>query len=200
MMPSPDLPRPGSTPDAEGVGEPGLGADAAAPVEPLHAILDDPAAFDRMADELRQRRRGFPDHRRPVASLLDALVWFFKLRAETSLIEATAKARRSMDEVVEEEHRLIDEEFDRAHDALPAFEAGLRRAREAGSAEVAFDSRDPEQDRMAGALIAYLVSTEFATVRTEELSADAFRYHIAVDWPALDDFAARLTLPAMSNE
>ncbi len=200
-MLSPDPSRPSSRPAApEGSGEPGTGAHDVAPVEPLHAILDDPVAFDQMVDGLRERRSGFPDHRHPVASLLDALVWFFKLRAETSLLEATAKARRPMDEVVEEEHRLIDDELDRAHEALPAFEAGLRRARAAGNSEVTFDSQDPEQDRMAGALIAYLVATEFATVRTEELPGDRFRYHIAVDWPALDAFAARLTLPGLRDE
>jgi len=97
-----------------------------------------------------------------------------------------------MDQVLEEEQRLADEALDRAREDLPAFEAGLRKARAAGGREVTFDSRDPDQDRMAGALIGYLVATDFATARTEELPGDQYRYHIAVDLPRLDAFARRL--------
>ena len=162
---------------------------------PLHAILEDEEGFERVAQELRSWRRGFPDRDRPLASLLDGLVWFFKLRAETAAIEATAKARRPMDEVVKEEQRLIGDELDRAREALPDFERGIREMRSAGQAEVAFDSGDPEQDRVAGALIGYLVATDFATARTEELSEGRYRYHIAANWPLLDHFATRLGLP-----
>jgi hypothetical protein len=187
-MASPDGPRPDPAPDLPE-------AEDVPTVEPLHAILDDPEAFERRAEELRRRRSGFPDRDRPLASLLEALVWFFKLRAETTLVEADAGARRPMGEVLREEQRLIDDELDRARAALPDFEAGIHETRWAGPAAVAFDSRDPDQDRIAGTLITYLVSTEFATVRTEELPGDRYRYHIAVDWPRLDAFAARLGLP-----
>lgn len=199
MMPSPDAPRPAPSPDSpqgyQEYDDPATADPSVAPVEPLHAILDNPVVFERRADELRHRRSGFPDRGRPVASLLDALVWFLKLRAEATTLEANAKARRPMAEVAEEEERLIADEFERARAALPDFERGLRGLRSARPDEVIFDSRDPEQDRIAGALIAYLVSTDFATVQTEDLPGERYRYRIAVDWDRLDDFAARLDLP-----
>ena len=80
-----------------------------------------------------------------------------------------------------------------------AVAAGLRLARAAGGGEVAFDSRDPDQDRLAGALIAYLVATDFATVRTDELGDEQYRYNVAVDWRRLDDLAARLGLPPVDR-
>jgi hypothetical protein len=171
------------------------GAGDGPPAAPLHAILDDPDAFEQRAKDLREWRPGFPDTGRPVASLLDALVWFFKLRADTFSMIALSTARRPMAEVKEEERRLIDEELERARAALPSFELGLRAARTAGDGEITFDSRDPDQDRIAGALIAYLVSTEFATVRTEDLPDDRYLYHLRVDWTALAAFARRLDLP-----
>ncbi len=167
-------------------------------------ILDDPAAFEQREADLRRWRPGFPDRSRPVASLLDALVAFFKLRAQTTDLEANATSRRPMADVIEEESRMVDEELRKAAEALPAVELGLRLARTALTAgasgsELSLESRDPEQDRVAGALIAYLVSTDFATVRTEELPDQRYRYGIAVDWPRLDAFATRLGLPAPSQ-
>ena len=179
---------------------PGPGTDTGAPsAAPLHAILDDPVAFEERAEALRRRRPGFPDRDRPAASLLDALVWFFKLPARQSLLEATATARRPMADVEDEEARLVGEELDRARESLADFEVGLRLARAAGSGELSLDSRDPELDRVAGALIANLVANDFATVRPEELDGQRFRYDVAIDWPRLDDFASRLGLPAPSR-
>jgi hypothetical protein len=155
--------------------------------------------FERRLAELRERRRGFPDRDRPYASLLDALAWIFKADAEVTNVEVLSTAGRPMADVKEEERRVEDAELERAHETLPEFEEGLRSALRAGEREIAFDSRDQRQDRVAGALIRYLVSTGFATVRTEELGGDAFRYHIAVDWPRLDDLAARLGLPRFSQ-
>lgn len=207
MMPSPDVPGGKPHPGYEAPDDPTeIRPEAAPAVEPLHAIMDDSEAFEARADELRRRRPGFPDRGRPVASLLDALVWFFKLRADTAELESNARARRSMGDVVEEEQRMIGDELDHARESLPAFEDGLRRVQTVGLAagglrpdlEVSFDSTEPEQDRAAGALIAYLVSTGFATVRTEDRSDQRYRYHIAVDWSSLDDFAGRLGLPSAS--
>ncbi len=165
----------------------------------LHAILDDPAAFEQRAAELRRLRTGFPERGRPAAALLDALVWFFKLPARQTLLEATATARRPMADVEKEEARLVGEELDRARESLADFEVGLRLARAASPGELTLDSREPELDRIAGALIANLVANDFAAARTEELSAERYLYHVDVDWPRLDDFAARLELPPPSR-
>jgi hypothetical protein len=155
--------------------------------------------FERRLAELRERRRGFPDGDRPFAAVLDALAWIYKADAEVTSVEALSAAGRPMADVKEEERRVESEELERAHEALPEFEDGLRSAQRAGGREIALDSRDPRQDRVADALIRYLVSTGFAAVRTEELGGDAFRYHIAVDWPRLDDLMARLGLPPLSQ-
>ena len=104
-----------------------------------------------------------------------------------------------MADVAQEEERLANDELDRARDSAPDLEAGLRLARAAGPREVAFDSRDPSQDAIAGALISTLVTSRVATVRTEELGGEAYRYHIAVDWPALETFAARVGLPPVAE-
>ena len=188
---------PGPTPGRDFTG-PGTDAGVPPPA-PLHAILHDPTAFEERAEALRRQRPGFPDPDRPAASLLDALVWFFKLPTRQNLLEATATARRPMADVEDEEARLVGEELGRARESLADFELGLRLARAAGRGELSLDSRQEELDRIAGALIANLVATEFATARTEELDGGRYRYHIAVDWPRLDDFAARLGLAAPSR-
>jgi hypothetical protein len=64
---------------------------------------------------------------------------------------------------------------------------------------VALDSRDPAEDRLAGALISILVASDFATARTEELGDEAYRYHVAVDWPRLDEMAERIGLPPVTG-
>ena len=188
---------PGPTPGRDFTG-PGTDAGVPPPA-PLHAILHDPTAFEERAEALRRQRPGFPDPDRPAASLLDALVWFFKLPTRQNLLEATATARRPMADVEDEEARLVGEELDRARESLADFELGLRLARAAGAGELTLDSGEPELDRIAGALIANLVATDFATVRTEDSGDRRYLYHVAVDWPRLDAFAARLDLPLPSR-
>jgi len=161
--------------------------------------LDDQAAFDQRLAELRARHSNFPDRRRPLQSLVEAIVWCSKVHAEALTLQATSGPRRPMADVVQEEERLGTDELDRARASVPDLEAGLRLARAAGPREVAFDSRDPAQDAVAGALISTLVTTDFATVRTEDLGNEAYRYHIAVDWSALDAFAARIDLPPVAE-
>jgi len=161
--------------------------------------LDDQAALDKRLAELRERRPDFPDRRRPLVSLVEAIVWCEKAHAEAITLEATSGPRRPMADVVQEEQRLIGDELARVRDSAPDLEAGLRLARAAGPREVAFDSRDPSQDTVAGALISTLVTSRFATVRTEDLGGNSYRYHIAVDWPALENFAARAGLPPLAD-
>ena len=165
----------------------------------VEETLEERAEFERRVGELRRRRSGFPDSGRPLASLVQAITWVYKVRDETVLIEATSTSRRDMADVKREEQDVADDELARVDEAVPAVADGLRMVRAAGGGEVGFDSRDPEQDRLAGALIAYLVSTDFATVRTDELGNEQYRYNIAVDWRRLDDLAARLGLPPVER-
>ena len=156
--------------------------------------VDDSIVLDERLAELRRRRRGFPDRHEPFASLAEAIVWCSKVPAETRVLEASAGPRRPMADVVEEEERLRTIELERARTSALDLENGLRLARSAGTSEVTLDSRDPAEDRLAGALISILVAADFATVRTEELGDEQYRYHVAVDWPRLDDMAVRIGL------
>ena len=165
----------------------------------VEETLEERAEFERRVGELRRRRSGFPDSGRPLASLVQAITWIYKVRDETMLIEATSTSRRDMADVKREEQDVAEDELARVDEAVPAVAEGLRRARAAGGGEIPFDSRDPDQDRLAGALIAYLVATDFATVRTDELGDEQYRYNIAVDWQRLDDLAARLGLPPVER-
>lgn len=157
--------------------------------------LADSTVLDERLAELRRRRRGFPDRDAPFASLAEAVVWCSKVPAETMVLESSAGARRPMADVVEDEERLRTTELERARAAALDLENGLRLARSMGARELALDSRDPAEDRLAGALISILVAGDFATARTEDLGDEQYRYSIAVDWPRLDEMAVRIGLP-----
>jgi hypothetical protein len=155
--------------------------------------------LSRRLEELREHDHNFPDRRHPLTSLIEAIVWCEKVHAEAITLEASAKARRSLADVVDDEQRLMTSELDRARAAVPDLEAGLQLARAAGEREVVFDSRDAHQDAMAGALISTLVSSRLASVRTDDLGGEVYRYAVTVDWPALDAFAARVGLPPVAE-
>jgi hypothetical protein len=161
--------------------------------------LDDSTVLDERLAELRQRRRGFPDRDEPFASLAEAIVWCSKVPAETRVLEATAGARRPMADVAEDEERLRTTELERARDSALDLENGLRLARSTGGGELALDSRDPAEDRLAGALISILVAGDFATARTEDLGNEQYRYYVTVDWPWLDEMAVRVGLPPVTS-
>jgi len=161
--------------------------------------LDDQDVIERRLGTLRERHPGFPDRRRPLVSLAEAIVWCAKAHAEAVTLEASSTARRAMADVMRDEQRLEEDEMERARDSAADLETGLRLAQTAGSGEVSFDSRDPTQDRIAGALISTLVASDFATVRTEDLGNEQYRYHVAVLWPTLDAFAARIGLPPVQE-
>ena len=55
-----------------------------------------------------------------------------------------------------------------------------------------------DQDRIAGAVISTLVASDYATVRTEDLGGQQYRYYVTVLWPRLDAFAERLGLPPVA--
>jgi hypothetical protein len=161
--------------------------------------LDDANILNERLAELRERRHGFPDRNQPFATLAEAVVWVAKVPAEAVVLEATSGPRRPMADVAEEEERLRTTELDRARSLALSLENGLRLARASGSPELTLDSRDPAEDRLADALISILVAGDFATARTDELGNEQYRYHVAVDWAALDALAARLDLPPLAR-
>jgi hypothetical protein len=161
--------------------------------------VDDSTVLDERLAELRRRRRGFPDRDEPFASLAEAIAWCSKVPAETMVLESSAGARRPMADVAEDEERLRTTELERARASALDLENGLRLARSVGAREVVLDSRDPAEDRLAGALISILVAGDFATARTEDLGDEQYRYFVAVDWPALDAMAERIGLPPVTR-
>jgi hypothetical protein len=161
--------------------------------------LDDLTMFDERLAALRARRWGFPNRGRPFEALAEAIVWCSKVPAGTAELEATAGSRRPMDDVAQEEEELRTSELDQARASAPNLENGLRLARAAGDAELPLDSRDPAQDRLADALISVLVTSGFATARTEDLGDEQYRYHITVNWPRLDEMARRIDLPPVTH-
>jgi hypothetical protein len=79
----------------------------------------------------------------------------------------------------------------RALDLGDPFELGLRAALRAGSAPLRLSSADAIQNRMADALIQFLVRPGLATVQSADTGPDQFRYDVSVDWPALRRVAAQ---------
>ncbi|HEV7215709.1 MAG TPA: hypothetical protein VGP33_11360 [Chloroflexota bacterium] len=73
----------------------------------------------------------------------------------------------------------------RARDLEDPFELALRAARRAGSTPLRLDSADAIQNRMADALIQFLVRPGLATVQSVEMGVDRYRYDLTIDWPAL---------------
>jgi hypothetical protein len=161
--------------------------------------LDDAGVLDERLAALHERRPDFPERSEPFAALAEAVVWLTKVPAGAVVLEATSGPRRPMADVAEEEERLRTTELERARGLALPLENGLRLAHDAGPGELALDSRDPAEDRIADALISILVAGDFATARTEDLGDEQYRYYVAVDWAALDALAARLDLPPVSR-
>jgi hypothetical protein len=161
--------------------------------------VDDVAYREDRLAALRAHRRGFPERDSPFAALAEAIIWCAKLPTETLELESAAKARRPMADVMEEEAHLRDHALEKARASALDFENGLRLALAVAPAELALDSRDPAADRIAGALISILVASDYATVRTDDLGDEQYRYTIAVDWAALDDLAAQIGLDSLAR-
>jgi len=136
--------------------------------------------------EWRSDDRGYAD-------LLDALT---RDRLETEAVERErlATSRRSLADVQEAQQQAERDELADAHRELEDFRLALadqrQRARGDDRAEVAYDSRDAEQNKLSDVLIQYLVRPGYAEVRTEELAPEQYVYHIRVDWPRLRELAA----------
>ena len=79
----------------------------------------------------------------------------------------------------------------RALDLGDSFELGLRAAARAGAAPLRLNSAVAIQNRMADAMIQFLVRPGLATVQSADTGGDQFRYDVSVDWPALRRVAAQ---------
>lgn len=138
---------------------------------------------------IRQDHRATRD---AFASLLDALAREV-VDAEVLDIEASAKARRSMADVKEEEVETAREIVSQAHDHVDAFRTALLDARERErEGSTPYDTTDPVQNAQADVLIQYLVRPGFAQAHTAERAGGGYVCHVSVDWPRLESLADRL--------
>jgi hypothetical protein len=133
----------------------------------------------------------WPREDQAFAGLLDVLVRGTKLKDDLLAVETDAPAVSTRDPQAEEA-QLVREELATARADLPDFETALVDAwqRSHGTTkEVPYSTTEPTQDRAADVLIRYLVTTDVATVRSEEKRAQQYVYHLAVDWTALFELA-----------
>lgn len=104
----------------------------------------------------------------------------------------TASPRTPGDVLEADQSIARKREEQRVAELQPAFESGLRRAYQAhraGQPSVAFDDQVEDENRMAEALIQFLVRLDLAGTHTEQLEGNHYIYHITVDWPKLRERA-----------
>ena len=130
------------------------------------------------------------------------LPWRAEDRAYAGLLEALTRERaqvlKQTQELAQPARALartgIDAELERgARAELDVFRAALEDAASRGGtdgqAEVAYDSREPEQDACADILIQYLVRPGYAEVRTEEPEPWHYLYWIRINWERVRQLA-----------
>ena len=103
-------------------------------------------------------------------------------------VDLNASAEESADAIESAKERVVSTTSERARSLASAFSSGLILAFEAqaiGKPEIRLDDRDPEQNAIADALIAYLVGFDLAESRSEETVPGHYDYFISVNWDAL---------------
>ncbi|HEY8743044.1 MAG TPA: hypothetical protein VIU62_08100 [Chloroflexota bacterium] len=120
-----------------------------------------------------------------IRQLLDTIVNQYEVPLEEKAAELSNPASNQLGEHSPEELEREVGVRARAMDLEDPFELGLQAARRAGSAPLRLNSADAIQNRIADAMIQFLVRPGLATVQSVELGADQFRYDLAVDWSAL---------------
>jgi hypothetical protein len=124
--------------------------------------------------------------------LLRYIVEHYTGRARAKEVERDAAAEEPETTVVESERRAFAAEERRAADLAGPFAQGLRRAlavRRAGGNAVSLDDRNPDENRMADALIHFLVGADLATSTTREAQPMHYIYTVAIDWAKLGEVA-----------
>ncbi len=128
-----------------------------------------------------------------VGRLLEFIVRNRQFRLERTIAEMETRANQTP-EIVFEPGTVREEEVQAARAHQNAFARGLYAAwcaHEQGGAPLELDDRDPEQNAQAEALILYLVRPNLASVETEQVAPEHYRYRLQVDWPVLRGVADR---------
>jgi hypothetical protein len=127
-----------------------------------------------------------------IRKVLDHLVSTYVVSDERKDIELNASPAESGADIEADQRDVERRENERANELFEPFRAGLQlahRARSLGQETIALDDREPEQDRIADALIRFLVRYELASSTTEETEPRHYIYRIGVDWERLADVA-----------
>lgn len=129
-----------------------------------------------------------------IRKLLDHIVDHYVVRDEIRSIELDAPPREPGETIEADKQHAVRRADDLADDLATAFRRGLvlayeQRQRGGYGGELALDDRQPEENRIADALIRFLVSHDLAASRTEETEPLHYRYHVAVDWARLAEVA-----------
>lgn len=93
--------------------------------------------------------------------------------------------------------RALKDEQQRAAELDQAFRTGLARAHaasQAGGDAISLDDRDPEENRIADAMVHFLVGTGLAVSRTRETAPMHYIYTIWVDWDRLETVATEASV------
>jgi hypothetical protein len=117
--------------------------------------------------------------------LLDFIVHSRLATLEEKQAEFAARAIDPDDQPEVMSSHEVQTEAEAAQRMFPAFWAGLKAAQQAGNAPLVLDDADPQQNEMASALIRFLVKAHLATVESEEVGPDHYRYQITLDRPGL---------------
>jgi hypothetical protein len=127
-----------------------------------------------------------------VRRLLDTIVQRWVVNNELRAVELDASAAESGQEIETDQQEAVRREMSRAGDLAPAFRDGLVRAwqqAKAGGHDLSLDDRDAEENRIADALVRFLVSYDLATSHSTETEANHYIYAVAIDWSRLGDVA-----------
>ena len=124
--------------------------------------------------------------------LLDYIVTQFVVRDEQRAIELDAPPSDNGSNLEDDKREAARRELERADDLAESFARGIalayRRASLCG-AFLSLDDRKPDEERMAEALIRFLVSYDLASSHTEETTEHHYIYQISVYWDRLTEVA-----------
>jgi len=132
----------------------------------------------RVADEMRR--------------LLDHIVDHYVVRDEVKSIELDATPREPGEVIESDKRAAARREAERADELADAFGRGLalaHRRHGLGGSDLRLDDRKPEEDRMADALIRFLVSHDLASSHTEATEPNHYAYHVTIAWDRLGEVA-----------
>ena len=122
--------------------------------------------------------------------LLNTIITEYEVPLEEKAAELGSPAAHQVGDHSPDELEREVETRARARELEDPFEAALKAAARRGGAELRLHSADALQNRMADALIQFLVRPGLASVRTQEPAPGTFIYDVAVDWPSLRRVAA----------